>query len=197
MPAEVIGTPPRSVEPAPIGTSSPVVTSRDSGSGPNEGNQESDPQDMEAESDEVEEQFSLANEVLVATPAMTSSPPETEPGTREGSGEVEQTVSTTERCVTPTDLLSVDSPSCPRTSPKRKQLSPPEGSEVAADWENAVQRHLGSTPEHTSFSRLPGRRPYWSPPLAKETGLGAPREEEDESKTPWGRGGTSRFPNSA
>ncbi len=148
MPAEVIGTPPRSGELTPIGTSSPVVAPRDSGPDPGVGNRESDPQ--EPESDEVEEKFSPANEVLEprgmeATPAMTS---RDRTGYKGGIGAVGQTVSTTKRCVIPMDLLTVDSPSRPRTSPKRKQLSPPEGSEVAADWENTVKRHCSSMQEH-------------------------------------------------
>ncbi len=188
-PVGVIGTIFHSGEPASIGTSSPVVTPRDSEPGPDVGNQEGDPQDVEAESDGADEKYSLGNEELgprgmEATPALASSPPETVPDARESSAEIGQTVPTTERCITPTDLLSVDSPSRPRISPKRKQLSPPEGREVAEDWENAVKRHSGSTPEHTPFSRLPGRMPYWSPPLAEEMGLGATGEEGGESMPP-------------
>ncbi len=152
-PAEVIRSPPHSGGLAPIGTSSPIVTTEDGGSDPNEGSLKDDLQDIEAESDEVEK-FSLANEVLEpqgteAPPAMTSSPPEAEPDIEKESGVAGQSVPMTEWCVTPTDLLSVDSPSRSRTNPKRKQLSPSEGSEIATDWENTVKRHRGSTPEHT------------------------------------------------
>ncbi len=63
-PLEVIGSPPRSGEPAPIGTSSPIVVSGDGGFDPNEGSRKDDLQDMEAESDEAKEKFSLAKEVL-------------------------------------------------------------------------------------------------------------------------------------
>ncbi len=157
--------------------------------GPDEENREGDPQDMEAEPDGADEKSSLGDEVLEprgmeATPTMASPPPETDKDAREGSEEVGLTVSATERCGTLTDLLSLDSPSWLRTSPKRKQLSPPEGSEVAADRENAVKRHRGSTPEQTPFSRLPSRMPYWSPPLTDKTGLGATGEEGDESMEP-------------
>ncbi len=62
-PAEVICSPPCSGGPAPIGTSSPIVTSGDGGSDPNEGNRQDDLQHIEAESDVVEK-FSITNEVL-------------------------------------------------------------------------------------------------------------------------------------
>ncbi len=186
MPAEIIGTPPLSGNPAPIGTSSPIITSGGSGFDPNEGNRRNDLQDMEGESDEAEEKFSVVNEALGswgmdATPAVTSSPPETKPDTKEGSGMIGQTVPTTERCVTPMGLLSADSSSRPRTSPKRKLLYSPEGRKIATGWENAVKRHLGSMPEHTPFSRLPGRMPYGMLSLAEEEGLGAAGEGGDES----------------
>ncbi len=76
---EIIGTPPRSGEPTPIGTSSPIVMAGDGGSASNKGTQKDDLRDMEAESDEAEEKFSLAKEVLEprgmeATPAVTSAP---------------------------------------------------------------------------------------------------------------------------
>ena len=77
MPAEIIGTPPRSGEPAPIGTSSPIMVSGDGGFDPNEGSQKDNLQDMEAGSNEAEEKFSLEKEVLEpqgidATPAATN-----------------------------------------------------------------------------------------------------------------------------
>ncbi len=189
MPAEIIDTPTHSGELAPIGTSSPIVTSGDGGSDLNEGNQKDDLQNMEAESDEVEK-FSLVNEVLEprgteTTPVKTTSPPEAEPDIKEGSGLAGQIVPTTERCVTPTNLLSTDSPSRPRTSPKR---NPPEGSEAATDWESAVKRHCSSTPEHTPFSRLPGRMPYWTPSLAEEVESGAAGGGGDESPMLRGEG---------
>ncbi len=61
---EGMGTPPRSSEPAPVMTSSPVVTPRDSEPGPDVGNREGDPKDMEAVSGRTKEQLPLENEVL-------------------------------------------------------------------------------------------------------------------------------------
>ncbi len=51
----------------------------------------------------------------------------------------------------------------PRASPKRKQLSSPEGSEIAAGLVSAVKWHCGSTSESVPSSRLPGRMPYGLP----------------------------------
>ncbi len=142
---------------------------------------------MVADSDEAEEKFSLAKEVLEpwvldAIPAVTSLPPEIKPDTKEGAAVAEYTVPTPERCVTQTGLLSAAaSPSRPRTSPKRKQLSSPAGSEVIDGWENAVKRHRGSMPESIPYSRLPGRMPYGTPCLAEEEGPGAAGEGRNES----------------
>ncbi len=189
MPTEIIGTSPHSGKLAPLRTSSPITVSGDGGINLNEGSRRDNPQDMEAESDEADKKFSLAKEVLEprgidATPAATSLPLETGPDITEGSGVVRQIVPTTERCVTPMDLLTADSPSRPRTSPKRTQLSSPEGSEIAAGWDNSIKRHRSSTPEHTPISRLPSRMPYWTPCLAEKEGPGAAGEGGDKSPLP-------------
>ena len=178
-PIEVIDTPHHSSEPAP-GDSEP---------GPDEGNRPGDPQDMEAESDGTDEKLPLGNEELEpwdreVTPEKVTPPSEAGKDTREGSEEVGPTVSAAERCVTPTDLLLIDSPSRPRPSPKRKQLSPPEGSKAATEWENTVKQHCGSTPERTPSSRLPGRMPYGLPPATKETASGVAESEGDGSMEP-------------
>ncbi len=101
MPAEVMGTPPHSGEPTPIGTSSPIVVSGADGIDPNEGSQKDNLQGMKADSDEAEERFSLAEEVLEpwemgATPANTSSPPEIKPAPKEKTSMAEYTVPTPE-----------------------------------------------------------------------------------------------------
>ncbi len=54
---EMIATPPQSSETAPVMTSSPVIMPRDSTPDPIEENQDSDPQEMEAESDEIMRSF--------------------------------------------------------------------------------------------------------------------------------------------
>ena len=175
---EVIGTPPHSSETAPVMTSSPVITSRDSEPDPVEGNREGDLRDMEGESDEMDEKFPIGNDVLVLqeigiTPGTMSPPPEASQDAKEGLGEVGLIVPTVERCETPTDSLPVDSPSQLRASLKRKQLSPPEENEATADWENAVKRHRSCTPERIPFSRLPGRMPYGLTPPPEEAASGA------------------------
>ncbi len=66
--------------------------------------------------------------------------------------------------MTPTGLLSATgSPTRLRASPKQKQLSSPEGSEIAAGLVSAVKRHCGSASESVSSSRLPGCMPYGLP----------------------------------
>ncbi len=75
-----------------------------------------------------------------ATPAVTPPSPEAAPETEEKANMAEYRVSTPEGYVTPTGLLSTTgSPTRPRTSPKRKQLSSPEGSEIAAGLVSAVK----------------------------------------------------------
>ncbi len=185
-PAEIMGTPPHSGEPAPIGTSSPIAVSGDGGFDPNERSPINNLQDVEADSDEAEERFSLAEEVLEpreidATPAVTSSPPAVKPDVEEGAGVADYTAPTPEGCVTPMGLLSAaGSPSRPRTSPKRKQLSSPEGSEIAAGWVNTVKRHSGSVPEHASNFRFPGRMPYGASSPARKVEPGTVEEGRDK-----------------
>ena len=92
---------------------------------------------------------------------------------------------TPEGYVTPTGVLSATaSPTWPRASPKRKQLSSPEGSEIAAGLACAVKRHCGSTSEFVSDPRLPGRMPY---------GLSS-RLDEEEPESVERRGSQSSTP---
>ena len=95
------------------------------------------------------------------TPAATPPPPAASPETGEKIPIAEYHVPTPEGYVTPTGLLSATgSPTRPRASPKQKQLSSPEGSEIAAGLASAVKRHCGSATELVSSPRLPGRMPY-------------------------------------
>ncbi len=115
---------------------------------------------------------------MSASPMMVSPPPEADKNAGEGSEEVGLIVPAAERCVTPTELLLVDFPSWPRASPKRKQLSPHEESEVAADQENTVKCHRSSTAEQSPSSDClvrcpigclhPPKKPHWKRPSLKD-----------------------------
>ncbi len=183
----VMSTPPRSGEPAPIGTSSPITVPGDDGIDPSEGSRRDNLQGMEADSDEAEERFSLAEEVLEpremgATPAEARLPPELKPDMEEKASVAEYTAPTPEGCVTTTGLLSATgSLSRPRASPKRKQPSSPEGSEIAAEWVSTVKRHCGSVSEHAPSSRLPGRMLYGASSLDQKEGPGAVEEGGDRA----------------
>ncbi len=136
---------------------------------------------MEAESDKVDEKPLIGNESLElqeigTTPEMKGPLPEASQDTKEESGEavlIIPTVSSGDRCETSMNSLLVDSPSRLRASPKRKQLSPPEGDEAGADREKAVKRHRGSISDRIPFPRLPGRMPYGLTPPPEEATVGA------------------------
>ncbi len=99
-----------------------------------------------------------------ATPAVTPPSPEAALETEEKANMAEYHAPTPERYVTLTGLLStMGSPTRPRTSPKRKQLSSLEGSEIAAGLVNMVKRHCGSASESAPSCRLPGHMPYGLP----------------------------------
>ncbi len=88
-----------------------------------------------------------------ATPATPSPSPGATPETEERAPVVEHRAPTPEGYATPTGSLSTTgSPTRLRASPKRKQLSSPDGSEIAAGLVSAVKRHCGSTSEpiHTA-----------------------------------------------
>ncbi len=102
-------------------------------------------------------------------PREMDATPATTPPTLAASPEVEERIPiaeyhelTPEGYETPTGVLSATgSPTRPRASPKlRKQLSSPEGSEIAAGLVSAVKRHCGSESELVLSPRLPGRMPY-------------------------------------
>ncbi len=114
----------------------------------------------------AEEKPSLIEDTLEpremdATPAVTPPSPEAAFKTEEKANVAEYLAPTPAGYVTPTGLLSTTrSPTQPRTSPKRKQLSSQEGSEIAAGLMSAVKQHCQSMLESTPSSRLPGRMPY-------------------------------------
>ncbi len=114
----------------------------------------------------AEEKLSFMEETpepreMDVTPAVTPPSPEAAPETEEGANVTEYRAPTPEEYVTPTGLLStMGSPTRPRTSLKRKQLSSPEGSEIAAGLVSAVKGHCGSASESAPSSRLPGCMPY-------------------------------------
>ncbi len=173
-------------EAAPIGTSSPVTVPRDDRIDPNEESQKDSLQSEEANTDEAEERFSLAEEVLEpwkmdATPAVTPPPLEEKLRMEERARVAGYMAPTPEGYVTPTGLLSaVGSPSRPRTSPKRKQLSSPEGSKIATGLVSAVKQHCSSAFEHASSPRLPIRMTYGTSSRAEEDGPGAVGEGENQ-----------------
>ncbi len=117
-----------------------------------------------------------------ATPTVTPPPLEEKPKVEERAMVVGYIAPAPEGYVTPTRLLSAaGSPSRPRTSPKRKQLSSPEGSEIAAGLVSAVKRHCGSPSEDASSPRLPCRMPYGASSRAKEEGPGVVGEGENQA----------------
>ncbi len=94
-----------------------------------------------------------------ATLAVTPLSPDASPEAGERVNVAEYHAPTPEGYVTPTGVLSATgSLTQPRTSPKRKQLSSPEGSEIAAGLVIAG-RHCRSASESAPSSRLPGRMP--------------------------------------
>ncbi len=98
------------------------------------------------------------------TPAATPLSPAASPETEEKIPIAEYHAPTAEGYVTPTSVLSATgSPTRPRASPKQKQLSSVEGSEIAAGLACAVKQHCGSSSELVPSSRLPGRMPYGLP----------------------------------
>ncbi len=98
------------------------------------------------------------------TTAATPLSPAASPEAEERIPIAEYHAPTPEGYVTPISVLSATgSPTRPRASPKRKQLSSPEESEIAAGLACAVKRHCGSASELVPSPRLPGRMPYGLP----------------------------------
>ena len=153
----------------PDGTSCPLLTPPEDGPGPDKENQKDSPRREQVGEAGTEEEPIPVDETLEpremdATPAVTPPSPDTLTGAGERVTVAEYHAPTPEGYVTPTGVLSATgSPTWPRASPKQKQLSSPEGSEIAAGLVSAVKRHCGSESESIPGSRLPGRMPYGLP----------------------------------
>ncbi len=155
-PAAGMNTPPRSDGTAPNDTSLPSEVPGRHGCDLNGESQKDSLRSEEINADEAEERFSLAEKApgpqeMDATPAITPPLIDEKPGMEERARVAEYIAPTPERYVTPNGLLSTTgSPSQPRASPKRKQLSSPEGSEIAAGLVSVVKRHCSSMSEYAS-----------------------------------------------
>ncbi len=156
--------------PNPGGACCPIVTPPEDGLGSYEESQKDDPRREQVGETGTEEEPIPVEEALEpremdATPAVTPPSPGTPTEAVERVTIAEYHAPTPEGYVTPTGVLSATgSPTRPRVSPKRKQLSSSEGREIAAGLVSAVKRHCGSESESISSSRLPGRMPYGLPP---------------------------------
>ncbi len=121
-----MNTPPRADEPSPTGNSSPATVPGDDQIDPTEESQKDSLQSEEANTDEAEDGFPLAEEVLEpremdATPAVMPPPLEERPETEERARVAEYIAPTPKVYMTPTGLLpATGSPSWPRTSPWKK-----------------------------------------------------------------------------
>ena len=154
----------------PDGTCCPILMPPEDGPGPDKGNQKDSPRCEQVDEAGTEEEPIPVEETLGpremdATPAVTPPSPDTSTQAGERVTVAEYHAPTPEGYVTPTGVLSATgSPTRPRASLKWKQLSSPEGSEIAAGLVSVVKRHCGSESESISGSRLPGRMPYGLPP---------------------------------
>ncbi len=135
----------RSIPPCSDGAISPIVVPREDGCNLNEESQKDSLQSEQAGEAGAEGRPSFVEEALEpremdATPAVTPPSPKAALKTEERANVAEYLAPTPEGYVTPTGLLSTTgSPTRPRTSPKRKQVSSPEGSEIAAGLVSAVK----------------------------------------------------------
>ncbi len=99
-----------------------------------------------------------------ATSTTPSPSPGATPETKERAPVVGHRAPTPEGYATPTGSLSAtESPTRLRTSPKRKQLSSPDGSEIAAGLVSVVKRHCGSASEPIPCAQLTGQTPSGLP----------------------------------
>ncbi len=135
-------------ESAPSGSDGarhPIVVSPEDGPGSNEESRRDSLRSEQVSEAGAEEELSPVEETLEpremdATPAATPLSPDAAPEAEERVNVTDYRASTPEGYVTPTSLLSATgSPTQPRTSPKRKQLSSPEGSEIAAGLVSTVK----------------------------------------------------------
>ncbi len=161
--------------PHPNGTGCPIVVLPEDGSSPDRKSKENCSRCDQVGETRTEEE-SVPVEDIVDPREMDTAPAATHPSpvSLAEAGEkiliAEYHAPTPEGYVTPTAVLSATgSPTRPIASPKRKQLSSPEESEIAAGLACAVKQHCRSTPELVPSPRLPGRMPYGlSPCLERE-----------------------------
>ncbi len=173
------------------GASRPTGMPPEDGPGPDEESQKDSPRREQVGEAGAEEEPFLVDETLEpremdATPAATPPSPDAAPEAEEKVNVAEYRASTPEGYVTPTGLLSATgSPTRlhVRASPKRKQLSSPEGSEIAAGLMSAVKRHCGSASETVPSSRLPGRMPYGLPARVDREEPGIVGRRDSQSST--------------
>ncbi len=152
--------------PNPNGASCPTIMLPEDGPGPDEESQKDSLHcEQVGEAGAEEESVPVGDIVdpreMDTTPAATPPSPAASPEAEEKFLIAEYQAPTPEGYVTPTGVLSATgSPTRPRASPKRKQLSSLEESKIAAGLACAVKRHCGSAFEFVPSPRLPGRMPY-------------------------------------
>ncbi len=167
----------------PDGVGCPAIMLTEDGPGPDEGGQKDSSRrehagEIGAEEETVPVEDAVEPRDMDITPAATPPSPAASPEAEEKIPIAEYHAPTPEGYVTPTGMLSATgSPIRPRASPKRKQLSSPEGSEIAAGLGCTVKRHCGSVPELALDPRLPGRMPYGLPSHLDGEGTGERRKE--------------------
>ncbi len=167
----------------------PAIILPEDGPGSGEEGQEDSPhreqvEETGAEEESVPVEDAVDPREMDTTPTATPPPPAALPGAEEKIPIPEYHAPTPEGYVTPTSMLSATgSPILPRASPKRKQLSSPEGSEIAAGLACAVKRHCGSVSELALDPRLPGRMPYGLPSHLDGEELESVGRRESQSPT--------------
>ncbi len=153
----------------PDGIGCPAIMLPEDGPGPSEEGQKGSPhREQVGEAGAKEESVPVED---VVDPREMDTTPAATPPSLAASSEAEEKIliaeyhaPTPEGYITPTGVLSATaSPARPRASPKRKQLSSPEGSEIAAGLACAVKRHCGSASELVTDPRLLGHMPYGLP----------------------------------
>ena len=131
----------------PDGIGCPAMMLPEDGPGPSEEGQKDSPCHEQADEAGAEEESVPVGDVvdlreMDTTPAATPPSLAASPEAEKKIPIAEYHAPTPEGYVTPTGVLSATaSPTRPRASPKRKQLSSPEGSEIAAGLACALKRH--------------------------------------------------------
>ncbi len=171
------------------GASRPIAISPEDGPGSDKESQRDSPRREQVGKAGAEEESFPVEETL--EPREMDDTPVAKPPTLDASPEAEERVTvaeyhapTPEGYVTPTGVLSTTGfPMRSRASPKRKQLSSLEGSEIAAGLVSAVKWHCGSASGFVPSSRLPGRMPYGLPSRVdgEESGIMGRRDSQSST----------------